>query len=125
LSQYQAKEDLMRVMVSLFIVSATTFATAAFAAPLTGEQIKATISGKSAKWSSGKIGGTIGWKADGTQTVTGNFNGFSEDSGRWRIQGNKLCSSWKKIRNGSERCDTWESKGGKKYQSGSSAITMN
>ena len=42
-------------------------------------------------------------RADGSQTIkAGNF----KDTGTWRVTDDgKLCSKWKKIRKGEERCD--------------------
>lgn len=94
---------------------------------MSADEIKQTISGKSATWESGdhSVKGTIKWAADGTQKMTSNIAGIPKDSGKWRVKGAKLCSKWTKVRDAAEKCDVFESLGGHKYKHGNSYVTLN
>jgi hypothetical protein len=75
---------------------------------LKGDELKAAVVGKSGTFKSkdGKLSGTIAYSADGKAQTKGNFKGFSEDSGTWRMKDGKFCVKWKKIRKGAEACFT-------------------
>jgi hypothetical protein len=80
------------------------FAIIAFAVPLSnaeaknlsGEQISALISGKTAYWHNvrGHKTGTITWSANGSQLIKGDLGvNIKKDTGKWRVSGDKLCST--------------------------------
>lgn len=90
----------------------------AFAADLSGDEIKAQIVGKPFKWQSadGKTKGAILYAPDGKAGMTdANLPGISSDSGKWRINGNEMCVTWEKLRKGAEGCFTI-SGAGKKFK---------
>lgn len=55
----------------------------------------------------------VSYAPDGTQTLK---KGSFSDVGTYRIDGNQLCSKWKKIRNGAEECSTLYRTGAKEYR---------
>ena len=73
---------------------------------LKGDELKAAFSGNSATWHSkdGQRKGTASFAADGKASISGNFGAFTEDTGVWRIQGDKFCTKYKKMRGGKEAC---------------------
>ena len=73
---------------------------------LKADELKAAFSGKSGTWQTkdGKLKGTNNFTADGKAKITGNFGAFTEDAGVWRIQGDKICTKYKKVRGGKEAC---------------------
>ena len=74
------------------------------------DQIKAQIIGKKWKWASGGVNGTIRYKRNGSIFVTISTS-IKQDTGTWRFKGNRLCTSYKKIRSGKEACVTYTKKG--------------
>ena len=76
----------------------------AMAAPLTGDELKQLIVGKSCTWVNGKYSGTSSYMADGSASMTGPSG---SESGTWRIKGSQLCDKWKESRKGSEKCFTY------------------
>ncbi|GIL00962.1 MAG: hypothetical protein BroJett030_08610 [Alphaproteobacteria bacterium] len=107
----------MRILMVPALLTACLLASPALAKSMTGSELKAAFVGKPLKWQTadGKIRGTASYKADGSAAATGNFGSFTSDTGSWRINGNKLCVKWKKIRGGKERCYTVEAKGRGKF----------
>jgi hypothetical protein len=73
---------------------------------LKGDELKAAFSGKSGTWENwdGNRKGTVSYGADGKARLTGSFGAFTEDTGVWRIQGDKFCVKWKRLRGGKETC---------------------
>ena len=55
----------------------------------------------------------VSYLPDGTQTLK---KGSFEDVGNYRIDGNQICSKWKKIRNGKEECSVLYKIGEKEYR---------
>lgn len=47
-------------------------------------------------------------KADGTSEV---ISGLEKQNGAWRLDGDKHCAKWAKIRDGKELCSTYEKTG--------------
>jgi hypothetical protein len=75
---------------------------------LKGDELTAAVSGKSGTWQSrdGKSKGTIRYDVDGKARITGTFGNFTEDTGVWRISGDKACAKWKQINGGKEACSS-------------------
>jgi hypothetical protein len=74
-------------------------------APLTGAQLSARYSqGPSYTFTSSQgASGKIDYAKNGATNVkVGDF----EDTGKWRIKGDTVCITWKKIRDGKEGCFT-------------------
>ncbi len=72
------------------------------AARLAGDELTALYSGHT--WTGKTAQGTDfsqKLSADGTAVLT--FKG-KDDAGKWRVDGNKGCASWTKLRNGKEAC---------------------
>jgi hypothetical protein len=91
--------------VSVAVMLCLSASATLYAQTLKGGEIKAEVSGKSGTWQGATgNGGTIHYHADGKSQLTGKFPGFTEDTGAWRISGDKFCNRWKKIRNGKEAC---------------------
>ncbi|MEX3007792.1 hypothetical protein [Hoeflea sp. TYP-13] len=97
---------------ALFGVAFLFTSEASFAANLTANEIKTEVIGKKWKWNKGKYYGTIRFNKSGSINVTTNTN-IKKDRGTWKIKGNKMCTSYNKIRGGKERCDTYSKKGKK------------
>ncbi|MHB2168026.1 hypothetical protein [Alsobacter sp. R-9] len=116
-------------MRTFIIFAALVAASIAHAADkkLTGPQIKAAFTGKAGTWSStdGKTSGNFSFTAD-TESITGNFPGFSEDKGKWWVKGNLFCNQFAKLRSGKEACQEIIQTGDKTYKFGtSSTVTLN
>src|SRR5262245_36876141 len=73
---------------------------------LKADEITAAVLGKQATWNTkdGKISGNVACSTNGTCQITGNFGKFNKDTGTWRFKGNQFCNTWRKIRDGKERC---------------------
>jgi hypothetical protein len=95
-----------RVLLALPAVLLLT--TSSEAQVLKGEELKAAVVGKSGTFRTkdGKVSGTTSFSADGKAQTTGNFPGFSKDTGIWRFKGERFCVKWKRIRKGAEACFT-------------------
>ncbi|ANM11157.1 MULTISPECIES: hypothetical protein [unclassified Rhizobium] len=94
------------------------FAPGAYAATLTGEQLKGELVGHPIHWKSKTQSGITTYKPDGTieATVDG---GKATYKGTWSIKGNKMCEKFDK-----EKCATINSLGGKKYSKGGGTLTV-
>lgn len=85
---------------------------------LSGAEIRSLIQGKTYRWEAPNgMGGTISVFADGAQQMTTNIPDVPTDTGSWRISGNELCSTWQRIRNGAESCQTLTRTGERTYVS--------
>jgi len=95
-------------MRSILVASAVLILMSApvAAQTLKGDELKAAFSGKSTTWQSkdGKRKGSANLTADGKASIKGNFGAFTEDTGVWRIQGDEICTKYKKMRGGKEKC---------------------
>jgi hypothetical protein len=98
----------MRIVARALILAAGIFSPvgSAFAADMTGAEIKAFVSGKTAYLettadsSTGKAGqGVIYWAEDGTALYKTPMGAIWH--GQWDIKGNTLCPNWKEKPNGS------------------------
>jgi hypothetical protein len=79
-------------------------------AQLTGDEIKAKLIGRQFSWRSvdGQFSGIVRYAPNGVVTTTGNFSpNLKSDSGTWRLNGNQLCTKFKKVRQGRETCPTY------------------
>ncbi|MEM7254133.1 MAG: hypothetical protein AAF493_22170 [Pseudomonadota bacterium] len=83
-------------------------------APLTGEQLSALITDNAIQWETDRSRGVAAYAADGSATVDW---GTGDDVGTWRIDGDQLCSQWKTVRDGTERCFTVYQTGENQYRS--------
>lgn len=102
------KYYMLTLLVALLLQPAT-----AYAAPLTGEQLKSQIIGKKWKWESQGAKGTIRMRRNGSIAVTTNTS-IKRDKGSWQIRGNRLCTRFEKLRSGEEACYTY-TKSGNRY----------
>ena len=112
----------------LLAVALVPFTLAPLAAQtLKGDELKTVLSGKSAIWQTkdGKLKGTGKYTADGKATVTGNFPGLKEDTGVWRIHGDKFCTKYKKLRGGKEACYSIQKLPDGSFDNGESIIKVN
>lgn len=55
---------------------------------------------------------TIEYDPDGTVRFS---NDKFSDEGKWRVVNNEVCTSWKMVHDGVERCDTWFKVGENNY----------
>lgn len=99
----------MRARVIMF--AGLTAAMPALAAPetLTGESIKAVLSGSTLNLDTpAGIPLPVHFQDDGTMTAVAGklafFLGSRKDSGKWWIKGSKLCQQWKRWLDGEESC---------------------
>jgi len=94
------------------------FASGAYAATLTGDQLKSELVGHPIHWKSKTQSGITTYKPDGTieATVDGDKTAYK---GTWSIKGNKICEKFDK-----EKCATINSLGGKKYSKGGGTLTV-
>ncbi|UWU12781.1 hypothetical protein N2599_11400 [Rhizobium sullae] len=90
----------------------------AYAATLTGEQLKSELVGHTIHWKSKSGSGITIYKEDGTieATVDGDKNSYT---GTWRIKGNQMCEKFAK-----EACATINSLGGKDYSKKGGTLTV-
>ena len=112
----------------LLAVAVVPFTLAPLAAQtLNGDELKAAFSGKSSTWHTkdGKLKGTNNFTADGKAKITGNFGAFTEDTGVWRIQGDKICTKYKKVRGGKEACYSMNRLPDGSLDNGQSIIKLN
>lgn len=84
-------------------------------APLTQSELETLMSRSRTARFAGKnnVTGTVTYAQEGTAKV--GWNGGS-DVGSWRINGDKFCTKYKKIRNGFETCFTFYKTGENEYQ---------
>ncbi|PDT04805.1 hypothetical protein CO666_08700 [Rhizobium chutanense] len=94
------------------------FASAAYAATMTAEQMKSELVGHPIHWKSKTQSGVTTYKPDGTieATVDGDKATYK---GTWSIKGNKMCEKFDK-----EKCATINALGGKKYSKGAGTFTV-
>lgn len=99
------------------ILSGIAYAETMTAAQIDSELIGKTLCGKS------KAGGTICVKhsAGGKSVV---LSGGEKQTGVWRYEGNKHCTTWQKIRKGKEFCTTFDKTGSKYSNSFSGPIQV-
>jgi hypothetical protein len=99
-----------------------TLGAPAYAEPMTHDEIKAALTGKTFTYS-GPSSGTVGYSADGTSSITYTYKGKKKSkTGSWWVDGDKLCT--KQTRKGSKgkettQCQTLTSLGGGKIESDS------
>jgi hypothetical protein len=75
-------------------------------AAMTGEQIKAAVSGKSYDFA-GQYNGVMEFGADGSASLTLRIG--TKRTGSWQVKGNEFCSTWQ---GEAEQCATWTSESG-------------
>ncbi|MBC2808123.1 hypothetical protein ELH80_33095 [Rhizobium ruizarguesonis] len=94
------------------------FASGAYAATMTAEQLKSELVGHPIHWKSKTQSGITTYKPDGTieATVDGDKATYK---GTWSIKDNKMCEKF-----GKEKCATINSLGGKKYSKGAGTFTV-
>ncbi len=86
-------------------------------ADMTGDQIKAAVSGKTMDFA-GKYNGTMVFDADGAASMTLKIG--VKKTGKWSVKGNQFCSQWQ---GEGEQCGTWNSEGGKYVTSNGYTMT--
>ena len=94
------------------------FASGAYAATMTAEQLKSVWVGHPIHGMSETQSGVTTYKPDGTieATVDGDKATYK---GTWSIKDNKMCEKF-----GKEKCATINSLGGKKYSKGAGTFTV-
>lgn len=110
----------MKRVAPLAIIALAVPLSTAEAANLTGEQIGALISGKTVYWHNitGHRSGKITWSSGGSQKISGDLGKVKTDTGKWRVSGNKLCSTWEHLTKGKEKCEAIKPAGKNSYQMG-------
>lgn len=78
--------------------------------PLTGEEIRKVLVGKKIFGRSGSNLVEYRMNPDGTSEVSAGTS--YQDTGTWRSTDTGYCATWKKLRNGQERCFTVVRRGG-------------
>ena len=86
-------------------------------AAMTGDQIKAAVSGKTLAFT-GEFNGTANFATDGTSSMT--LKAGEKNTGKWKIDGDKFCSQWS---DWAEECATWTDEGGKYVTSNGYTMT--
>lgn len=76
-------------------------------AEMTGDQIKAAVSGKTFDFT-GEYNGEATFSADGTASMTLKIG--TKLGGKWEVEGDKFCTHWDSQDRG---CATWKDEGGK------------
>lgn len=93
------KRTLLSAVLVLSILSP------AMAANLNNDQLRAEFSGKSFKFLTAKgAAGRIRYSKNGKVHLSKTNFDVKSDTGTWRIKGNRICSRWKIIRGGKEKC---------------------
>ena len=82
----------MRTLLTACVLLALTGTT--YAAPLTPDELKQKIVGKSCSWKNGNASGKTDYMADGKAKLT-LADGQSID-GTWKLKGNQVCDKWNK-----------------------------
>jgi hypothetical protein len=110
----------MKLAALLAIIPFAVPLSSAQAKDLQGEQISTLISGKTAFWHNirGHHTGTITWSTNGYQLIKGDLGKIKKDTGKWRVSGNKLCSTWENLTKGKEKCETVKAVGNNSFQKG-------
>lgn len=117
------RQPLKTTFLAVLAVTAAILAPAAsHAAELSQDQIKSEIVGKTWNWKNSRGEGTMQLDSSGAVNVTTNSSLLPKDSGTWRLDGNSLCTKFKKLRRGKEECATY-SKNGNAYVT-STGLTM-
>lgn len=104
--------------ITVFGLIMLAFASGAYAATMTAEQLKSELVGHPIHWKSKTQSGVTTYKPDGTidATVDGDKATYK---GTWSIKDNKMCEKF-----GKEKCATINSLGGKKYSKGAGTFTV-
>lgn len=108
----------MRKSVTLSVIALATFAASAAAAEnLAGDELKRTISGKEVYLAT-PFGGEfpLNYRSNGVVDGSGKAIGLGKfmqptDSGRWWVEGQKLCQKWTSWYDGKPFCFTVQSAG--------------
>jgi hypothetical protein len=93
----------MRKVIFIFLIF---IAKSAIADDLSANQIHEEIVGQSIAWwdSTGWIGGNLILLPSGKAVINVESPQPSRDSGSWSINGNQVCTFWKSLRQGQEKC---------------------
>jgi hypothetical protein len=117
----------MRIAL-LVLAAALSWTTVGWAADLSGDEIKAMLIGKNFafKTNDGKFSGRIIYAANGSVQMNGKLPlGLKSETGVWRVDGNRLCIKYKKIRGGDETCLTYEARpNGTFFSSSNTTLTL-
>ncbi len=109
-------KNVLKALTALSAISVTQLALAA-AGPLSGEEIKSLIGGKKVYLSTPlRIELPLYYQSNGA--VTGNISGFSmasmfapRETGRWWVEGSKMCQQFPTWYKGKRFCFTIEQRG--------------
>jgi hypothetical protein len=95
----------MRKIIFMFLIF---IAKSAMADDLNANQIHDEIVGQSIAWwdSTGWMGGNLVLLPGGKAVINVETPQPSRDSGSWSISGNQVCTFWKSLRQGQEKCYT-------------------
>ena len=107
---------LPRVILCALILAAFNIqmTSQAFSATLKCSEIKAAFNGKNATFT-GSASGKQKYRSNGTTSVS--LSNGVKDSGKWWCSKGKVCTKWKKLRNGKTGCFSVTKIGAKKYKS--------
>ena len=103
------------LFLSSILIAASTISTMADHGQLSGDQIKTTLAGATAKGESrsGKPY-KVRFAEDDTMKFLMDDNSY-QDRGKWSVEGNQYCAQWEKIRKGAKACWHVKHRAGVKY----------
>lgn len=79
-------------------------ASGALAKSMSEADFKSKVAGKTWKWTKDGAHGTIKYSKSGKVRVTIKGANKFKDTGKWRWKGSKLCSQYKIVRKGKNKC---------------------
>ena len=86
-------------------------------AAMQASEIKSEVIGKNLSFQGANGSkGKVRHSANGKSRVWGTNFKPAMDSGTWRMKGNRLCVTWKKLRDGKEDCFTMTKTGAKAFR---------
>lgn len=90
------------VLVALLLTASAP----AFAEEMTAREIQAELVGRMISWweADGWFTGDLMLGADGEARISVDAPTVASDVGRWSLDGNRICTTWRSLREGTAKC---------------------
>lgn len=80
----------MKIVAAAVLLTSLCFVANAYAKPLTGDELRAKMVGKTCNWKNGSASGVSVDRPDGIREIT--MADGSKIAEKWAIKGNKMCA---------------------------------
>lgn len=93
-------------MRGVLVAVLLTASAPALADEMTADEIQSELVGRVISWweADGWFTGDLMLGADGRAQISVDAPKAASDTGRWSIEGNRLCTQWQSLREGSAKC---------------------